>query len=108
MTGKLLAIDRTGRLNFSFSGPSRFEHFRPTAVAVTSKDTTVLLDYLNNVLIVLNQKGILLAFQFLSDFSMETSDAMCIDNEGFLLIGCRGKGDENGTIHVMKIVDRFM
>lgn len=106
MAGKLLAIDRTGRLKFSYSGPSSFEHFRPTTVAVNQK--IPLYCYLNNVLIVLNQKGILLAFQFLSDFSMKTSDAICIDNEGFLLIGCRGKGDQNGTIHVMKIADRFM
>ncbi|CAG2230632.1 unnamed protein product [Mytilus edulis] len=108
MAGKLLAIDRTGRLKFSYSGPSSFEQIQPSAVDVTPKDTIILLDYLNSALHVLNQKGILLAFQFLNDFSIETSDAMCIDNEGFLLIGCRGKGDENGKIHVMKIADRFI
>ncbi|CAG2248705.1 TRIM9_67 [Mytilus edulis] len=107
-TGKLLAVDRTGRLKFSYSGPSSFEQIRPTAAAVTPKDTIILLDYRNSALHVLSQKGILLAFQFLNDFSIETSDAMCIDNEGFLLIGCRGKGDENGKIHVMKIADRFI
>lgn len=106
--GKLVAVDRTGLLKFSYRGPPDIENIRPYGVAVTPKDNIILIDYRNDALHALNTKGILLALQFLNQLNIENPTTICIDNEGFLLVGCYGKGGENGKIHVVKMVEHFM
>lgn len=66
------------------------------------------MDDYNNALHALNTKGTLLALQFLDDLNIGYSHAICLDNEGFLLIGNHREDDKNGEIHVVKIAERFM
>ncbi|XP_063402423.1 uncharacterized protein LOC134686678 [Mytilus trossulus] len=111
--GKLLAIDRSGRLLFSYRGPPSLEKIGPTSLDVTPTDYIILLDVFNNALHVLDSKGILLALQFLNQFDIEKSVAICIDKEGFLLIGSSSDDDdddddENGKLYVVKLADQFM
>lgn len=105
--GKLQAVDRTGHLKFSYSGPPDQEKFRPYSIAVTPKDNIILLEQLHRSLHVLNTKGILLALQYPSQLNMEKCSALCIDNEGFLLLGCSGKDGGNGKIHIVKMADNL-
>ncbi|CAC5357695.1 unnamed protein product [Mytilus coruscus] len=65
-TGRLLAVDRTERLKFSYRGPPSLGVFCPYSFAITPIDNIVLLDNLNNALHVLNPKGILLALPIFS------------------------------------------
>ncbi|VDI67497.1 Hypothetical predicted protein [Mytilus galloprovincialis] len=106
--GKLLAVARTGCVKFSYKGPPSLEEVRPKAVSITPKDNIILMDSINNALHVLNTKGILLALQFLDELDIENAITICIDYEGFLLIGCAGHNTENGKIHVVKIAEHFM
>lgn len=64
-TGRLLAVNRTERLKFSYRGPPSLGVFCPHSFAITPIDNIVLLDNLNNALHVLNSNGILLALQSL-------------------------------------------
>ncbi|XP_063402422.1 uncharacterized protein LOC134686677 [Mytilus trossulus] len=106
--GGLVAVDRTGHLKFSYRGPPDIEKIRPSGVAITPADNILLIDDWNNALHALNTKGILLALQFLHDLNIGCSNAICFDNEGFLLIGSYRVDGKNGEIHVVKIAERFM
>lgn len=105
--GKLLAVDRTGHLKFSYRGPPDQEEIRPYSIAVTPKDNIILLEHLNRALHVLNTKGILLALQCPGHLNIEKCSALCIDNEGFLLLGCSGKHGGNGKIYIVKMADNL-
>ncbi|CAG2230631.1 unnamed protein product [Mytilus edulis] len=107
-TGRLLAVNRTERLKFSYRGPPSLGVFCPHSFAITPIDNIVLLDNLNNALHVLNPNGILLALQSLVKLNIVIASALCIDNERHLLIGCRGVDGQFGKIYVVKIADRFM
>ncbi|XP_063402424.1 uncharacterized protein LOC134686679 [Mytilus trossulus] len=107
-TGRLLAVNRTERLKFAYSGPPSLGVFCPHSFAITPIDNIILLDNLNNSLHVLNPNGILLALQSLVKLNIGIASALCIDNVGHLLIGCRGMDGQTGKIYVVKIADRFM
>lgn len=107
-TGRLVAIDRIGHLKFTFSGPTYFEGFNPTSIVVTPSDNIVLCDKTNDALLVLNQKGNLIAIQMVNEMNITTPCSLAIDSERFLLIGCVENDRESGKIHAVKMVETLM
>ncbi|XP_071177646.1 uncharacterized protein [Mytilus edulis] len=106
-TGKIVATDRNFRLKFMYCGPNNFEFFNPMSIAVTPSDNIVVSDKHNHALLVLNSKGTLIALQCVLDINIACPNALCIDSEGLLLIGCFEKED-TGKIHAVKITEILM
>ncbi|XP_071170954.1 uncharacterized protein [Mytilus edulis] len=108
--GRVVAVDRNGSLKFIYNGQKDLETFKPESITVTPSDNIVVLDAENGSLHVLNPKGYLLGHQFISkDLSIANPNSLCIDSEGYLLIGCgHGEKDYNGNIHVVKMADSLM
>lgn len=101
--GKIMSIDRSGRKRFVYNGCTSFNTheaaFNPEDIVVTWKDTTIISDSKNHALHVLNQNGDLLGLQITRNFDILYPDSLCIDNEGFLLIGT----GSSSKIHVVKL-----
>ncbi|XP_063448148.1 uncharacterized protein LOC134727696 [Mytilus trossulus] len=105
--GKIVAIDRSGFLKFTYYGPNSFEFFRPTSMVVTPSDNIVLCDKENDALLALNSRGTLVAIQIVHEMNIRDPCALCIDSEGFLLIGCVESGNESGKIHAVKMTEKL-
>ncbi|CAG2204854.1 unnamed protein product [Mytilus edulis] len=104
-TGRIVAMERNGRLKFTFCGPIDFEYFQPSSIVVTPNDNIVVCDHHNNALLALNSKGSLIAVQFVHEMNISSIFALCIDSEGFLLIGCSENDSESGKIHAVKMTE---
>lgn len=107
-TGKIVALDRSGRLKFSYCGPTYFKFFKPISVVVTQSDIIVLSDQHNDALLALDSSGHLLAIQYVHELGITTPCALCIDSEGFLLIGCYEDEGRSGKIHAVKMTQSLM
>lgn len=110
--GRIVAVDRNGRLKFTYNGNPVLDKFIPHRIAITPSNKTILSDERNNALHLLNTRGKLLALNFLDkDHYIERSCSLCIDNEGYLLIGngqFRDNRDSNANIYVTKIIEHLM
>lgn len=106
LTGRIVAIDRNGRLKFTYDGHDSVEEFWPFGMAVTPSDNIILSDRHNDMLHVLNSKGQLIGLQDVYDINIECPCCLAFDTEGFLLVGCV-KGDKT-HIDIVKIADDFL
>ncbi|XP_052064400.1 uncharacterized protein LOC127704398 [Mytilus californianus] len=108
--GRIVAVDRNGRLKFTYDGQTYSETFQPQGITITPNDNIVVADYDNDALHVINSKGDLLGLQSIfKDLGINDPCSLCFDNEGYLLIGCgKGKNENYGKIHVAKMVDSLM
>lgn len=104
--GKIVAIDKSGNLKFTYFGPTNFKFFQPTSLVVTPSDNIVLSDKCNDALLALNSKGNLIAIQIVHEMNITDPCALCIDSEGFLLIGCSER-DDSGKIHAVKVTEKL-
>lgn len=110
-TGRIIAIDKSGRLKFTYCGPNDFESFMPLSIVVTPSDNIVLSVKSPDALLVLTSKGNLIARQFVHELGITTPSALCIDSEGFLLIGSIIDDEDEsytGKIHVVQMADILM
>lgn len=105
LSGRIVAMERNGRLKFTFCRPTNFEIFKPMSIVVTPNDNIVICDYFNDALLALNSKGSIIAVQFVHEMNISSINALCIDSEGFLLIGCAENDNESGTIHAVKMTE---
>ncbi|CAC5359098.1 unnamed protein product [Mytilus coruscus] len=103
--GRIVSIDRTGHKRFLYNGFVSFNTqetaFNPTDIAVTSRDTTIISDCDNHALHALNVNGELIGLQITRNFDILYPCSLCIDNEGFLLIGCN---EYDAKIYVVKLL----
>lgn len=107
--GRIVAVDVNGRLKFTYNGNPDLPDFVPNGIAITSSDNIILSDVTNNALHVLNSKGELLGLQFVDqEYNIELPYSLCIDSEGYLLIGSGYLENTNAIIHVTKIAENFM
>ncbi|CAC5377196.1 unnamed protein product [Mytilus coruscus] len=109
-SGRIVAVDRNGRIRFTYDGQKDLETFKPQGITVTPSDNIVVADYSNDALHVINSKGDLLGLQFIfKDLGITEPFSLCFDSGGYLLIGCgRGKNGDYGKIHVVKMADSLM
>ncbi|VDI07673.1 Hypothetical predicted protein [Mytilus galloprovincialis] len=85
--GRVVAVDRNGRLKLIYTGLNESDTFKPDGITVTPSDNIVVSDAENGSLHVLNPKEHLLRLQFISkDLSIENPHSLCIDSEGYLLM----------------------
>ncbi|XP_063436755.1 uncharacterized protein LOC134718158 [Mytilus trossulus] len=110
LNGRIVAVDRNGRLKFIYDGQMDLGTFQPKGIAITSSDNIVVVDAVNAALHVINSKGDLLGLQFIfKDLGINNPYTLCFDTEGYLLIGCAyGENEDFGKIHVVKMVDSLM
>ncbi|VDI32664.1 Hypothetical predicted protein [Mytilus galloprovincialis] len=108
--GRIVAVDRNGRLKFIYDGQKDTETFQPNGITITPSDNIVVSDYYNKALHVINSKGDLLGLQFIfKDLGINDPYSLCFDSEGYLLIGCGKRNNEDcGKIHVVKMVDSLV
>lgn len=107
--GRIVAVDTNGRVKFTYNGNPDFQTFVPHGIAITPSDNIILSDYRNNALHVLNSRGELLGLQFIDEECLiETPISLCIDSEGYLLIGNGLLEDSNAKLYVAKIAEHFM
>ncbi|CAC5413485.1 unnamed protein product [Mytilus coruscus] len=105
--GRIVAVDRNGRLKFTYGGKKDLGIFQPTGITITLSDNIVVADLSNYALHVINSKGDLLGLQFIfKDLGIIDPYSVCFNTEGYLLIGCGKSENENyGKIHVVKMID---
>ncbi|CAC5423348.1 unnamed protein product [Mytilus coruscus] len=108
--GRVVAVDRNGRLKFTYDGQTDLVTFQPTGITITPSNNIVVSDRGNDALHVINSKGDLLGLQFIfKDLGIYDPYSLCFDTEGYLLIGCgREIKKDNGKIHVVKMTDSLM
>ncbi|CAG2196036.1 TRIM2_3 [Mytilus edulis] len=108
--GRIVAVDRNGRLKFIYDGQKDTGTFQPKGITITPSDNIVVADYYNEALHVINSKGDLLGLQFIfKDLGFNDPFSLCFDTEGYLLIGCGRRNNEDcGKIHVVKMVDSLV
>lgn len=94
--GRIVAMERNGRLKFTYCGPTNFEFFQPLSIVVNPSDNVVICGTFNNALLALNSNGYLIALQFVHEMNILETNALCIDSEGFLLTGCSENEGESG------------
>ncbi|XP_052080046.1 uncharacterized protein LOC127718129 [Mytilus californianus] len=111
-SGRIVAVDTNGRLKFTYNGNPDLQTFFPNGIAITPSDNIILTDHSNNALYVMNTRGELLALQFVdNDHNIERPCSLCIDNEGYLLIGNApflDNKDSNAIIYVTKIIKQLV
>ncbi|XP_063412080.1 uncharacterized protein LOC134694903 [Mytilus trossulus] len=111
-TGRIVAVDTNGRLKFTYNGNPDLKAFSPHGIAITTSDNIILSDFKNNALHVLNSRGEVLGLHFVDkEYEIQRPVSLCIDNEGYLLIGNCPFVDNihnSANIYVTKIVDHFM
>ncbi|CAG2230375.1 unnamed protein product [Mytilus edulis] len=107
---RIVAVDRNGRLKFTYDGQKDLGTFKPQGITITPSDNIVVSDAHNEELHVLNSKGQLLGLQLINkDLGIEHPRCLCLDSEGYLLIGCAyGENEAYGKIHVVKMKDILM
>ncbi|CAC5377202.1 unnamed protein product [Mytilus coruscus] len=108
--GRIVAVHGNGRLKFTYDGQLYSEIFKPQGITITPSDNIVVSDSGKNALHVINSNGDLLAVQLVKNgFGIQCPLSLCFDAEGCLLIGChKGKNEDYGKIHVVKMVDSLM
>ncbi|XP_071168505.1 uncharacterized protein [Mytilus edulis] len=108
--GRIVAVDRKGRLKFIYEGHKNTGTFKTKGIAITRSDNIVVTDYYNEALHVINSKGNLLGLQFIfKDLGFYDLYSLSFDSEGYLLIGCgAAKNEDNGKVHIVKMVDSLM
>ncbi|XP_071150380.1 uncharacterized protein [Mytilus edulis] len=107
--GRIVAVDVNGRLKFTYNGDLYLETFLSHGIAITPSDNIILSDEKSNSLHILNSRGELLGLHFIEkEYDIEKPHSLCIDSEGYLLIG-RGliKGSD-AKIYMVKIAEHFM
>ncbi|XP_071150376.1 tripartite motif-containing protein 2-like [Mytilus edulis] len=111
-SGRVVAVEANGRLKFTYYGNQTCKTFCPFGISITPSDNIILSDKDSNALHVLNTKGELLGLHFIDkDCKIKRPLSLCIDNEGYLLIGnapIQDKKDSNANIYVTKIIEHFM
>ncbi|VDI18366.1 Hypothetical predicted protein [Mytilus galloprovincialis] len=107
--GRIVAVDTNGRLKFTYNGSTDGQTFFPHGMAITLSDNIIISDWNKNSLHVLNPRGELLGLHFVDkEYNIEFPNSLCIDNEGYLLIGSGVLNDSDAKIHVAKIAEYFM
>lgn len=106
-TGRIVAINRNGRIKFTYDGHASVKQFFPFGIAVSQNDNIILSDYENDMLHVLNPKGQLIGLQDVYDINIEAPYTLAIDAEGFLLIGCPSE-EANAKIYIVKMADYLL
>lgn len=107
--GRIVAVDTNGRLKFTYNGNPDLQAFCPLGIAITSSDNIILSDSKNNALHILNSRGELLGLHFVGkDYYIENPLSLCMDSEGYLLIGTGSLIDSDAKIYVTKIAEPFM
>lgn len=106
-TGRIVAVNRNGRIKFTYDGHEWVEKFWPFGIAVSQNDNIILSDHGNNMLHVLNPKGQLIGLQNFDDIDISQPYSLAIDTEGFLLIGCTTHVSEeaNAKMYIVKMAD---
>ncbi|XP_052084276.1 uncharacterized protein LOC127721550 [Mytilus californianus] len=103
--GRVVSINRNGSNRFVYNGCASFNTheaaFNPEDIAVSSRDTTIISDCDNHALHVLSANGELIGLQITKNFDILYPCSLCIDNEGFLLIG--SNVNKNAKIYVVKL-----
>ncbi|CAC5359096.1 TRIM71 [Mytilus coruscus] len=104
--GRIVSIDRNGGKRFFYNGCDSFNMhgaaFNPREIVVTSQDTTIISDPDNHALHALNANGELIGLQITKNLDILYPYSLCIDDEGFLLIG--SNVNENAEIYVVKLL----
>lgn len=109
LDGRLIALDRSGGLTFIYKGHSSINtsnrQFNPMGVAITKTNVIIVSDENNHSLHALNTKGELIGLQTVTNLGIQLPVSLCLNNEGFLLIGCyvSDSGARNAKIYVTKI-----
>ncbi|XP_071169090.1 uncharacterized protein [Mytilus edulis] len=108
--GRIIAVDRHGRLRFTYDGQDDLETFQPEGFTITASDNVVVADRGNDAIHVINLKGDLLGLQLIfKDLGITRPYCVCFDTEGYLLIGSgKGKNEDCGKIHVAKMTDSLI
>ncbi|CAG2230370.1 E3 ubiquitin-protein ligase UPL2,E3 ubiquitin-protein ligase NEDD4-like,Probable E3 ubiquitin-protein ligase TOM1,E3 ubiquitin-protein ligase pub1,E3 ubiquitin-protein ligase Su(dx),Probable E3 ubiquitin-protein ligase hulA,E3 ubiquitin-protein ligase pub3,E3 ubiquitin-protein ligase TOM1-like,E3 ubiquitin-protein ligase NEDD4,NEDD4-like E3 ubiquitin-protein ligase WWP2,E3 ubiquitin-protein ligase UPL1,E3 ubiquitin-protein ligase ptr1,E3 ubiquitin-protein ligase Itchy,E3 ubiquitin-protein ligase HUWE1,E3 u len=107
--GRIIAVDRNGHLKFTYDGQTDKVTFQPVGITITPSDNIVVFDGGNHALHVMSSRGDLLGLQFIfKDFGIYYPYSLCFNSEGYLLIGCSGKDEIYGKIHVVKMTDSLM
>lgn len=103
--GRVVALDRDGKLKFTYSGHHNHNPFTPWGITVTPTNNVVIDDFRNHSLHVLRTDGQLLAKQETWELDIISPVSLCMNNEGFLVIGCNAyKGKSHAKIHVVKVL----
>ncbi|VDI82542.1 Hypothetical predicted protein [Mytilus galloprovincialis] len=105
-SGRIVAVDRNGRLKFTYDGHNDLGTFQPAGITITPSDNIVVAEWTYDALHVINSKGDLLGLQFIfKDLGIDPY-SLCFDTEGYLLIGSgKGGSESHGKIHVVKMID---
>lgn len=107
-SGRIVAVDTNGCLQFTYNGNPNSKTFFPYGIAITPSDNIILSDGKNNALHVLNTKGELLGLHFVDKIhNIQNPNSLCIDSEGFLLIGRGFLKGSDANIYKTKIVANF-
>ncbi|XP_052102875.1 uncharacterized protein LOC127736397 [Mytilus californianus] len=109
LNGRLVALERSGGVKFIYEGHSGVNSsptpFNPSGIVVTKTNIIIVSDKDNHSLHALNTKGDIIGLQTLTDLGVTYPASLCLDSEGFLLIGCYTIVNEGNIakIHVAKI-----
>ncbi|XP_063408985.1 uncharacterized protein LOC134692463 [Mytilus trossulus] len=107
--GRIIALERSGSVKFFYKGHDSVNTpdtpFNPIGIVITKKDIIIICDKNNNSLHALNTKGDLIGLQTVTYLGVEFPFSLCLDSEGFLLIGCNTRINKanNAKIHVARI-----
>ncbi|XP_052102874.1 uncharacterized protein LOC127736396 [Mytilus californianus] len=109
LEGRLVALERSGGIKFIYNGHKSINTpqtpFNPNGIVITKTNTIIVSDKNNHSLHALNTEGELIGLQTVTDLGIKRPLSLCMDSEGFLLIGCNSSSIEAGDakIHVVKI-----
>ncbi|CAG2189537.1 TRIM71 [Mytilus edulis] len=107
--GRIVALERSGGVKFFYKGHDSVNTpetpFNPIGIVITETNIIIVCDERNDSLHALNTKGELIGLQTLTDLGVIYPCSLCLDSEGFLLIGCNSRVNEaiDAKIHVTKI-----
>ncbi|XP_052102873.1 uncharacterized protein LOC127736395 [Mytilus californianus] len=104
--GRLVALETCGRAKFIYKGHSSIntsrKPFNPMGIVITKTNIIIVSDKNNNALHALNTKGEVIGIQTVTTLGIKRPRSLCLDSEGFLLIGCY-TSTSNAKIHAAKI-----
>ncbi|VDI67244.1 Hypothetical predicted protein [Mytilus galloprovincialis] len=102
--GRLVALEISGKVKFIYEGHSSVDTpqtpFNPMGIVITGTNNIIVSDSNNNYLHALNKQGNLIGLQKVADLGIERPYSLCVDSEGFLLVGCFVKVGRGAKIHV--------
>ena len=106
--GRIVALKPCGSLNFIYKGHSSVNTpktpFNPVDIVTTESNVIIVSDENNHSLHALNTKGESIGLQTVKGLGVKHPCSLCLNSDGFLLIGCHGKRKANDAkIHVAKI-----